>query len=359
MSDRGSTWMLYGANGYTGELIAREARARGGRPILAGRNAPAVKQLAEELQCEWRQFALDDEAALKRGLAGVSLVLHCAGPFSSTARPMIAACLGSRVHYLDITGEIEVFEWAHGLDDQARRAGVLLCPGVGFDVVPSDCLAARLKQALPHATHLALGFDSRSGPSRGTAKTMIEGLRHGSAVRVDGRIVNVPLASRVREIDFGEGVKTAVAIPWGDVSTAFYTTGIPNIEVYIPASPRAIRRLRRLNRWRALLGLAPVQSWLKRRADRSAPGPDAEQRDRTPVLLWGEVRNAADCTITGRLRVANGYSFTTHAAVRIVEQVMTAMPVSAGYHTPSQVVGAGFVETLPGSTVVALQDART
>src|SRR5262249_7904914 len=161
------------------------------------------------------------------------------------------------------------------------------------DVVPSDCLAAQLKAALPDATHLALGFDSRSAPSRGTAKTMIESLRARSKVRVDGRIVSIPLASRVRDIDFGEGAKSAVAIPWGDVSTAFYTTGIPNIEVYIPSSPRAIRRMRRLDRWRALLGLAPVQSFLKRRVERGASGPDAEQRERTPVLLWGEGRNAA------------------------------------------------------------------
>jgi short subunit dehydrogenase-like uncharacterized protein len=356
MRSEANSWLLYGANGYTGELIAREASARRQRPILAGRNGAAIERLAKELGCEWRAFALDDEATLSRGLAGVALVLHCAGPFSTTASPMMQACLKARVHYLDITGEIEVFERAHELDGEARRAGILLCPGAGFDVVPSDCLAAQLKAALPDATHLALGFDSRSAPSRGTAKTMIERLQQGSAVRVDGKIIRIPLASRVREIDFGEGTKSAIAIPWGDVSTAFHTTGIPNIEVYIPASPRAARRLQLLSRWRYLLGLPPVRAWLRRRVDRGAPGPDADQRDRTPVLLWGEVRNAAGRTITGRMRVANGYSFTTHAAVRIVEQIMTAMPVSAGYHTPSQVVGAGFAETLPGSTAVALQN---
>ena len=171
MSSRYTPLLLYGANGYTGELIAREARARDLQPILAGRNTLAIERLAKELGCEFRSFALEDEACVARGLEGVSLVLHCAGPFSSTARPMIAACLRARAHYLDITGEIEVFEWAHDLDAKARAAGILLCPGAGFDVVPSDCLAAQLKRAMPDATHLALGFDSRSTPSRGSTDT--------------------------------------------------------------------------------------------------------------------------------------------------------------------------------------------
>jgi short subunit dehydrogenase-like uncharacterized protein len=348
-------WLLYGATGYTGELIAREAAASRSRPILAARNAAAVERLGHELGCEVRAFALHDPEVLMRHLDGVSVVLNCAGPFSATARPMIQACLARRVHYLDITGEIEVFELAHGLDADARRANVVLCPGVGFDVVPSDCLAAKLKEALPDATHLALGFDSRSPPSRGTTRTMIESLRAGSSVRAEGRIVSIPFASCVREIDFGEGRKLALAIPWGDVSTAFHTTGIPNIEVYIPASPGTVRRMQRLNRWRWLAGSAPVQWWLKRRAGRAPPGPDPQQRERTPVWLWGEARNASARTVVGRMRVANGYTVTVHASLGLVNKVLEDPP-SGGFRTPSQLMGADFATRLPGSTPFSLRD---
>jgi short subunit dehydrogenase-like uncharacterized protein len=355
MSNRKEAWLLYGANGYTGELIAREARTRGLRPILSGRNEPAIERLAEELGCDFRSFALEDQTGVVRGLEGVALVLHCAGPFSATARPMITACLRTRTHYLDITGEIEVFEWAHDRDAEAREAGILLCPGAGFDVVPSDCLAGQLKEAMPDATHLALGFDSRSTPSRGTAKTMLERVRYGSAVRVDGRIVNIPLASRIREIDFGAGLKTAIAIPWGDVSTAFHTTGIPNIEVYIPASPRAVQGLKRLDRFKFILGFSPLRRWLGRRANRGVPGPDVQEREKTPVMLWGEGRNAAGRTIVGRLRVANGYTTTVHSTLGIVERILLGT-TPTGYRTPSQVMGADFVSTLPGATGVSLSD---
>ena len=349
-----NSWLLYGATGYTGELIAREAATRRMRPILAGRNASAVERLASELGCEARAFALDNAETIAPHLDGVSVVLNCAGPFSATARPMMQACLAKRAHYLDITGEIEVFELGHSFDAAARGAGVVVCPGVGFDVVPSDCLAAKLKEALPDATHLALGFDSRSAPSRGTAKTMIESLRKGSQVRVDGRIVPIPFASRVREIDFGEGKKLAIAIPWGDVSTAFRTTGIPNVEVYIPASPGTVRRMQRLNRWRWLAGSAPVQWWLKRRIARAPAGPDAQQRERTPVWLWGEAHNASGRTVVGRTRVANGYTVTVHASLGIVDRVLKEPPIG-GFRTPSQIVGADFAAQLPGSTPVELR----
>src|ERR1700722_9350476 len=99
-------YLIYGANGYTGGLIARSAVARGHRPIVAGRNAAAVTALAGELGVEGRCFSLDDPAALDAGLEGMTIVLHCAGPFAHTARPMAEACLRRGVHYLDVTGEI-------------------------------------------------------------------------------------------------------------------------------------------------------------------------------------------------------------------------------------------------------------
>lgn len=347
------SWIIYGANGYTGEMAAREARQRGLRPILAGRNREALARLAQELGFEHRCFSLDGLPEVRAGIRGVQLVLHCAGPFSATARPMIQACLAERVHYLDITGEIDVFEYARTCDGAARAAGVLVCPGVGFDVVPTDCVAATLKRELPDATHLALGFDSRSPMSRGSAKTGVEGLASGSRMRKDGRIVSVPLASRVRDIDFGDGVKSAVMIPWGDVSTAHHTTGIPNIEVYIPASRRGIAGLRSLDRWRPLLKTRVAQWWLKRRIERGTPGPAADLRDTTPMHVWGEARNASGMTRTARLRTANGYTVTVEAALGIVEHLL-GNEAPAGYHTPSEIVGADFVSRLRGSTPITV-----
>lgn len=202
-----SNWIIYGANGYTGELIAREAVRLGLKPTLAGRNKAKVEALAQELGLGYKAFGLDNVDAVSEQLQGFKLVMHCAGPFSATSKPMMEACIKAGAHYLDITGEISVFELAQSLNSQAEKADVVLCPGVGFDVIPTDCVAAALKEALPDATHLALGFDSKTGLSPGTAKTSTEGMAEGGKIRKNGKITTVPLAHYVRTIDFGDGKK--------------------------------------------------------------------------------------------------------------------------------------------------------
>lgn len=341
-------WMIYGANGYTGELIAREAVRRGLKPVLAGRSRDKIEPLARELGLEAHGFGLDDPAKAAGQIKGLGLVMHCAGPFSVTAQPMMEACLKAGAHYLDITGEIAVFELAQSLNARARDAGVVICSGVGFDVIPTDCVAATLKAAMPDATHLALGFDSRSGPSAGTAKTSIEGLAQGGKARENGKIVSVPLAHRVRRIDFGGGEKKAMTIPWGDVSTAFHTTGIPNIEVFVPASTGMIFGARLAKFIRPLLAKPSVQKWLKARIDKTVKGPGEATRSQQPTFVWGEVRNARGEVKTARVRTENVYSLTITGALAVIDHLMKNKPAGGAY-TPAKLVGADLVTRLPGS----------
>jgi short subunit dehydrogenase-like uncharacterized protein len=228
-------WMIYGANGYTGELIAREAKRQGMTPILAGRSRAKIIALASELNLPSKAFRVEGPSEIVEALRSVRLVLNCAGPFSKTAGPFLRACIAAKAHYLDITGEIGVLEGAHRYDADAKAAGVVLCPGAGFDVVPTDCIALMLKKALPEATELALGFElSGRRMSAGTAKTLVEGLGKSGKIRRAGRIVDCPLGRGLRRIDFGRGAKLAMPIPWGDVASAFHTTGIPDITVFTP-----------------------------------------------------------------------------------------------------------------------------
>lgn len=343
-----SQWMIYGANGYTGELIAREAVRLGIKPVLAGRNRAKVQALAKELGLEFRAFGLDDPARASQELQGFRVLMHCARPFSSTSEPMMQACLNAGTHYLDITGEIAVFELAQSLDRQAQAANIVICPGVGFDVIPTDCVAATLKQQLPDATHLALGFDSKSGFSPGTAKTSTEGMAEGGKIRKHGKITSVPLAHHVRKIDFGDGEKSAMSIPWGDVATAFYTTGIPNIEVFVPAPAKMICGARLLNFIRPLLRLEWVQNLVKARIDKAVVGPDETTRASLPTYVWGEASNAQGETRTVRIQTDNTYSLTISGSL-IVIQYLLQHPVSGGAYTPAKLMGADLVTRIPGS----------
>jgi short subunit dehydrogenase-like uncharacterized protein len=139
-----------------GDRLHRQAdRESGGRPgrtpHSVGRNLAKVNAVARPLGLKARAFDLGDPNRLDAAIKDVSVVLCVAGPFSATSRPMADACLRNCVHYLDITGEIDVFEALAARDAEATARGVMLLPGVGFDVVPSDCLAAHLKHRLPDA----------------------------------------------------------------------------------------------------------------------------------------------------------------------------------------------------------------
>jgi len=341
------SWLIYGANGYTGALVARTAAARGQRPILAGRNRAEVEALARALTLERRVFGLDQPGIVDDALAGVTVVLHCAGPFSRTAGPVADACLRRRVHYLDITGEAAVFESLAARDAEAKAAGVMLLPGAGFDVVPSDCLAAHLKRRLPTATHLALGFQPGGRPSRGTATTMIENLHRGGLVRRGGRLTPVPPAWKTRIIDFGRGPRPAITIPWGDVATAYHSTRIPNVEVYM-AAPAALRVAMRLSRYVApVLASKPVQRFLKARIRAGTPGPTDAERERGKCLLWGEATDEAGGRAVSRMKTPEGYTLTAFAALAIVDKVLggSAPP---GFQTPSRAYGPDFVLGIEG-----------
>ncbi len=345
-----SGWMIYGANGYTGELVAEEAVRRGWRPILAGRRADALAPIAARLGLDHRVFDLSSGEEVARHLGGVKALLLCAGPFSRTSAPAVDGCLAAGVHYLDITGEIGVFEACHARGAEAEKAGCVVLPGVGFDVVPTDCLAASLKAALPGATELALAFHGAGSPSKGTAKTMLEGLPQGGQVRRGGVLTQVPLAWKTADIPFHDKTRTAVTIPWGDVSTAYHSTGIPDIEVYMAQPAKMIRAIKLARPLRRLFGLSAVQRFAARRIDAKVQGPDKATRESARSELWGRVRDASGREVEGTLTTPEGYQLTVLSSLASVERLL-AGGVPPGAHTPATAFGADFVATIDGCTL--------
>ena len=340
-------WLVYGATGYTGTLIAREAVRRGLRPVLAGRDPGKVAALANELGLDHLVFDLLGPAYVAKAVAGFDAVLHCAGPFIDTYRTMLDGCLEARTHYLDITGEIAVFEGCARRHDRAVAAGTVVLPGVGFDVVPSDCLAASLKTALPTATSLELAFGGGAGFSRGTARTMVGGMDQGGAVRRGGTITRVPLAWRTRMVPFRDKPRLAMSIPWGDVSTAFHSTAIPDIVVYTAVPPRTVRTLKVARWFTPILALPPVKAWALRRVDATVTGPTAEQRQTARMQLWGRAVDATGRSVEATLVTPEGYALTAATAVECVTRLL-AGGVAPGFRTPSSAFGAGLITDIPG-----------
>jgi short subunit dehydrogenase-like uncharacterized protein len=339
------TFLIYGANGYTGELIAREAVKRGLKPILAGRSQKKVEPLAKELGLICRTFSLEDKTSLDYTLKEVDFVIHCAGPFSLTSEQMIKGCLRTKTHYLDITGELAVFEAMAAKDAQAKEAGIMIMPGVGFDVVPSDCLARYLKDQLPEAVDLTLAFYGLGRISHGTQSTMTMNIGKGGAIRKDGKITPVPAAYLEQEIDFGNVKKIGVTIPWGDVSTAYYTTGIPNIKVFtvVPQKQIKLLKLSRYLGW--LLAASPVQTLLQNQIPEG--GPSSEERENGKVYLWGKAVDKDGKSVEARLQGPEGYKFTMLTALRIAERIIGG-EFKTGFQTPGGCYGADLVMEIDG-----------
>lgn len=348
MNPGSSVLLLYGPTGYTGRLVLAETLARGLRPVLSGRDAIAVRSLAEEHGLSARPAQLNDAGALDAALTGVGAVLHCAGPFSNTSRPMADACLRNRVHYLDITGEISVFESLALRSLEAERKGVMLLPGVGFDVVPTDCLAAHLHERLPSATWLTLAFHGGTGLSRGSATTMVENIGRGGAIRRSGKITRVPAGWKQRDVDFGDRIRRTVTIPWGDISTAFHSTGIPNIEVYSSAPPSALRGLVLARYFGRVLATAPAQAFLKGRIRSRAPGPSVREREIAAARLWGEAWDDDGQRVQARLRTPDGYTLTASTAAAAAAAVL-AGGATPGFQTPSRAFGTEFILKVTGA----------
>lgn len=355
------SWLVYGAYGYTGELVVEQALATGQRPVLGGRRAEPLAALAARTGLPHVVVDLDDPGALDRALDDVAVVAHCAGPFSATSRPMVDACLRTGTHYLDITGEIDVFEAIWARHDDALAAGVVLLPGAGFDVVPSDCLAAELAAEVGPLSSVTLALRMGGGVSPGTARTAAEALGAPSRCRRGGAIVEVPASQRRRRVTFADTEADVVAVSWGDVSSAARSTGAPDVTVYMalpaPLAGAAAALGRRattvpapLAGAAAALGRSSTTRRLLGEAARHLPGPSARARSTSTGQLWGEVVDTAGTVVTGTVTTPNGYSLTADAVVRIAVALDEGQ-VAPGALTPSQAFGARFHRSLDGVEV--------
>jgi short subunit dehydrogenase-like uncharacterized protein len=348
--------LVYGAGGYTGALIAREAAARGLPLLLGGRDASRLRALARDLDRPTRVATLEDRASLEAALDDVSVVLNAAGPFSATARPLVEACLARGVHYLDISGEVDALEAVSRYDQAARDAGVMLLPGAGFDVVPSDCLAARVKRRLPEASRLTIGIAGLELISRGSARTAAQQMGEGVRIRRGGQLSSVPPGLLDERFDFGAGPRDCTCVSWGDVVTAAVTTGVENVEVYFEATP-AVRAFQLVAQSAVLPAVAAMSRlWMRAWTEVQPDGPSARERATRQASIVARAEAPNGARVASRARTPEVYTFTSVVAAAIAARVRGG-ELKPGFQTPSRVFGEDFAASFEGVLVEDL-DAR-
>lgn len=321
--------LIYGATGYTGRMAADRAKALGLDFEIAGRNRQRLAPLAEQLGVSLRVFEADAGAA--QALAGIDVLLNFAGPFAKTAEPLMRACLEAGVDYLDIAAEINVYRLAERLGAEAAEAGVMLLPGVGWDVVPTDCLAVHVAQRVQEPQSLKVALQVPGSMSRGSAMSVSEIIGAGLMTRVDGHLVSAPDA-KPQEFDFGEGLVPCAPLSFGDLVTGWHSAGIPNIAMFVHVS-----------------GDAFPEGDLSQLPD----GPTAEQRDAHRARAVAEVKGADGTVARSMIETVNGYSYTPLAALEAARRVLEGER-RTGFETPARLFGGGFAETIEGTTITDL-----
>lgn len=338
----GFKWMIYGATGFTGKLVAAEAVKRGHRPLLAGRNPEKLARLAADLDLDYVDFTLDDVNVVAEHIADMDIVYHAAGPFIYTAEPMIKACLATKTHYLDITGEIHMLERTFSYDETARKIGIALISGAGFDVVPTNCLAKYVADQVPGAHKLEIVIAAISHISAGTAKSGIEMAHMPGKIRRDGILVDYPIGVGGRKMKMPLGDIFVLPIPWGDLDTAYRATGIPNITTYFQM-PEAMISLARMG--------APIMQWIFQsgimRKGASALmnvlayGPSDQLRETGRSFIWARAEDEEGQVAEAWIETLEAYQFTAETAVLAVESIAENQPVGA--LPPALAFGTDFV----------------
>jgi short subunit dehydrogenase-like uncharacterized protein len=338
--------LLYGAYGYTGRLTAELAAAKKLDIVLAGRNKEALTVLGNQLSLPTRTIGLDDAKQLSDALKDIACVVHMAGPFVATSAPMLNACLATKTNYIDVTGEIEVFEAMWSRKEEILRTGVTVVPGAGFDVVPTDCLAGYVSSKLEHPVSLIIALRGLESASQGTMRTAIRQVSKPILCRRAGAIVTLEDRSP-HWIDFGSGREPCVPVSWGDVATAFHSTGVGNITVYF--------RRTKLYRYADVLGklFGPLlRSRIGQRGlnayVRSLPeGPNQKQRIAHRSKILAEAIDSSGKSFKASLSTPDAYDFAANSALEIASRI-SSLPLRLGLATPFQAFGADFVLTLPG-----------
>lgn len=340
--------MIYGAYGFTGRRLARRAVDRGLDPVLAGRSEEKLKPLAADLDLEYRVASLEAAGELNRVLEDVGTVVHVAGPFVRTAEPMLEACVGTGTNYLDITGEIPVFEKHFEYDTRARQSDCAIVGGMGFDVVPTDCLARYVALQVESPETLDIVVKAEFTPSSGTMKTMLELAPDGGYRRRSNQLEPASIADSRISVQFPGGSFTAVSIPLGDLVTAWHSTGAPNVSTYVTVPGSLAPFVGPVSSVvGSLFRIKPLRTAFQHLADWTVSGPDEHGRETSENWIYARATGNIGQTAEAWLRTPEAYEFTVRSCLAAIRD-LPGLDL-AGSYAPSEAFGEDFALEIEGT----------
>jgi short subunit dehydrogenase-like uncharacterized protein len=297
-----------------------------------------VASLAHGINCDHRIFALDDYDAIDQNLQDIQLVANLAGPFHATQNPLIQSCIQTGTHYIDIAGEVPEMESAFMYDQQAKGAEMMIMPGAGFGVVPTDIAASLAKRHLPDATWLKIAYATAGGASRGTLKTILQDVDKPGFIRKNGKWKQANPASNQMEFSVKGKQYTAVYNPWrADLFTAHVSTLIPNIETYTVFPGIIVKMMHGKMLW--------LREFILKYGMKFLPaGPSMRSIHNGSTTIHTEAGINEEAVVKVNILGPEAYLFTVKTLLKISERILNGQ-VFAGTQTPS-VYGRELIENI-------------
>lgn len=324
--------LVYGAAGYMGQLFLKQARHANFDLVLGSRSKI-------DTNYPLRLFSLENHASIVENIKDVKLVINLAGPFKNTNKPLVEACIAKGTHYIDIAGEVAELETVFTYNEKAKEANVMLMPGAGFGVVPTDIAANMTKEKLPDATYLKIAYVTDGGASRGTLKTLLGDINKAGVILENGVYKKAMPASKSIELRTNNKEYRLVYNPWrADLFTAKISTGILNIETYANF-PNLIEKMMRGK-------LLWLRDFLLKRLINSLPtGPSEKQIKKGSTICYAEAGNSSGEKAKATVLGPEAYLFTAETLVRITQKIIDNH-TSPGFQTPN-IYGVELITSIP------------
>jgi short subunit dehydrogenase-like uncharacterized protein len=318
---KGKKILIYGASGYMGQLFLKTIQNENLDVVLGARS-----NFNSEYQV--RVFSLENSSAIVENIKDVKLVINLAGPFKYTNKQLLEACIENGTHYIDIAGEVAELETVYKYDEMAKKANIMLMPGAGFGVVPTDIVANLAKQKLSDATHLKIAYITKGGVSRGTLKTVLADINKEGVILENGIFNKAMPAFKTFQFILNDKAQKLVYNPWrADLFSAKISTGIQNIETYANFPNLIVKMMQGKMLWlrdfmtKKLIAFLPV-------------GPSEKQIRQGSTICYAEVSNLkgeiASATIIG----PEAYLFTSEVLLAITKNILNEN-YKVGFQTPN------------------------
>jgi short subunit dehydrogenase-like uncharacterized protein len=315
--------LIYGATGYTGTMICYEAARRGIRFEIAGRSEDKLAELSAELNVPYHVFEVKNTSGWANALKDKTALLNIAGPFSETAEWAMDACIKAKVHYFDITAEVDIYRIAESKDEAAKAAGIMLLSGAGL-FATYDPLVLHTANRVKKPIALRSAFKYSGGFTPGSIASSANIVNAGILVRQNGVIKKLN-ESAPAAFDFGQGPEDCFPTPLGGVVLCYKSTGIPEIEEYFQMA-------------------LPAASGETASVGKES-GSSSEIKDEQRSKIVAEVTGADGAVARSMVEMPAGYMPTVTSSVEIVFRALNGI-FKEGFQSPASVYGEELLDSL-------------